>query len=129
MRRFIIFVVCGLALIALPKRGMTQDRPEDYLILEDIGRYKLEGVSLFKDDPFVAYRKSSHAGMLGATGHWVFDHNDITYETAYTGGSGYSAPTVTITHHCPSSTCTTPATSPNGLTWLLHELDLEFRNS
>lgn len=126
MKRFLMLVVLGLVLI-LPQRGMTEE-VADYLILNDIGQYKLEGVALFKDDPFTPYRKLSSAGILGATGHWVLDHDHKTYETAYTGGTGYPAPTVTLTHHCPTSTCTTPLTSPNGLTWLLHEVEDGYRD-
>ena len=116
MRSYIMLMIIGLLFIP-PQQGLAQE-VTDYLILEDIGRYKIEGVSLFKDDPFVAYRKSSHAGILGAAGHFGTDHNDTTYETAYTGGPGYSAPTVQVTQH--------PGSDSDK--WLLHEVDAEFRN-
>jgi len=57
------------------------------------------------------------SGVIDATGHFP-DHKDTTCEVMYIGGGGLASPTVQVTQHAGSDSDK----------WLLHEIDMDFRN-
>ena len=119
MKGFLMLLLF-VSVLMLPQQGMTQE-VMDYLILNDVAPYKLKRESReFPDRKVRAitpYKIYNSAGILGATGHFVYDHNDVTYETVYLGGPNLSAPTVQVTQHSGSDSDK----------WLLHEVDKSFR--
>ena len=119
--RFVRIVVAGLILLAVPRLGMSEET--NYLILDDIGAFKLHNQSRAFPDrklrlitPFRKYNGS--AGVLGSSGHFAYDHNDVTYETGYDNSIVGMGVSVTVTQHCRSD-------SDKGLG---HEIDEDFRN-
>lgn len=122
MRKYLRFVFLVMMVLTLPKRGMTQE-VTDYLILQDIGAYKLHRQSRAFPDrklrdiiPYKIYNGS--AGILNATGHFVSDHTDVTYETHYGNIELDLGVSVQITQHSGSDSDK----------WLLHELDVDLRD-
>lgn len=91
----------------------------DYLVLENIGPYKLyTGIPgrVFSGPP-IKYSETSSGGILSTTEH--FQEGDISYEAAYTESSSkWPYVKVEVTRHAGSDSDK----------WLAHELDIEFRN-
>ncbi len=81
----------------------------DYLILQDIGRYKLTKGFLFRGRIVGAEPKMSRAGD-DVSGYYT------SYETSYAGGEGYSAPKVEVSIY-------------ESTQWLLHEVEDTFRKN
>ena len=92
---------------------------EDYLILGDIGPYKLSSPQSFfpGEPPIGGPRVYDRSGIVAATGHFP-DHMDKTYEVMYIGGNGIPSPTVQVTQHSGSESDK----------WLLHEVERDFRS-
>jgi hypothetical protein len=92
----------------------------DYLILQDVGPYKLSQSKKLIPGmaPVGGPQVSQDAGVLSATGHFP-DHADKTYEVMYLGGGTYVSPTVEITQHV----------GGDSDKWLLHEIEKGFRDS
>lgn len=121
MRRYVIAMLAGLAILAVPLRGLTQEAT--YLILADIGAFKLHNQSRAFPDrklrPITPYKKyNGSAGVLGGAGHFNYDHNDVTYETGYDNGTVGMGVSVQVTKHAGSDSDK----------WLLHEMERDFRN-
>jgi len=120
MKKYLVLVV-GFMLMMVPQRGNTQE--ENYLILNDIGAFKIHNQSRAFPDrkirPITPYKRyNGSAGVLGSTGHFNYDHNDVTYTTGYdnsTVGMGVSAQ---VTQHSGSDSDK----------WLMHEVERDFRN-
>ncbi len=83
----------------------------NYLIFNDIGEYKYR--------PKRTTETYGNSGVLISADHFDLDHNDITYGARYVHPVTILGVEVQVTRH------TDP---PDSLRWLLHELDLEFRN-
>jgi hypothetical protein len=107
-----------LILILVPAINLAATT--DYLILQDIGRYKLSQPEKLIPgfSPTGGPRTYDSAGVIAGAGHFAFDHTDKTYEVMYLGGDANASPTVQVTMH---------ADSPDALRWLLHEVDKSFR--
>lgn len=101
----------------LPSYGLAGS-VSDYLIMQDIGPYKLEAPQKVVGGYIGGPRVFDGAGAIAPTGHFYLDHTDKTYEAYYEGGSTLSSATVQITKH----------TNSDSDKWLLHELDIEFHN-
>lgn len=90
----------------------------DYLILQDIGSYKLfTGIQgeVFSGPPS-KYSQTATGGVLAAVGH--FSEGDVSYEASYTEvSSKWPFVTVEVTKH----------SGGDSDKWLLHEVDREFR--
>ena len=106
-----------LAFFFIPTIGFPQNI-SDYLILQDIGQYKLDRPEkVFAGEPPIGGpRQYDSAGIIAATGHFA-DHPDKTYEVMYIGGNGLPSPTVQVTKHAGSDSDK----------WLLHEVETGFR--
>lgn len=89
----------------------------DYLILQDIGPYKLEVPQKVVGGYIGGPRVFDGAGVLAPTGHFYLDHIDKTYEVYYEGGSNLASPTVQVTKHSGSDSDK----------WLVHEVERDFR--
>jgi len=113
VRRIIILF---LVVFCIPVAGFAA--VTDYLILQDIGPYKLEGQQKVIGGYIGGPRTFGGAGVLAPTGHFYPDHTDKTYEAYYEGGSALSSATVQITQH----------TGSDSDQWLLHEVERDFRN-
>jgi hypothetical protein len=118
-KNWILAVV--LIVLTVPQRGATQEG--NYLILEDIGAFKLEKESREFPDrklrPITPYKRyNGSAGVLGGTGHFNHDHNDVTYETGYDNSTVGMGVTVQVTQHA----------GADSDKWLRHELDEAFRD-
>ncbi|MBU0673441.1 MAG: hypothetical protein KJ950_02205 [Proteobacteria bacterium] len=73
----------------------------DYLILDDIGLYKLSKPEKLIPGfaPTGGPSESQWSGVLASTDHFK-DHSDMTYEVMYLGGgAGLASPIVQITQH------------------------------
>ncbi len=92
----------------------------DYLILQDIGIYKLSKPEKFfpGEPPMGGPVTSDDAGVLSGASHFL-DHADKTYTVMYLGGGSYPSPTVKVTRHA----------GVDSDTWLLHEVETSFRDS
>jgi len=92
--RIVFLLFCLLAL----NRSADAQTIADYLILNNIGIYKLDTPTpFFKDEPPIGGPKTSNgSGILAGTDHFP-DHTDNTYEVMYIGGGTYPSPTVKIT--------------------------------
>ena len=92
----------------------------DYLILENIGQYKLSQPEKLIPGfaPVGGPRAYKGAGVIARASHFSPDHVDLTCEIMYLGGDLNASPTVFVTIHSDSDSDK----------WLLHELDREFRN-
>jgi hypothetical protein len=108
-----------LGLLLIPASGYGQ-AISDYLILQDIGSYKL-GMpeKMFAGEPpSGGPQVRDGAGVLSASGHFR-DHADKTYEVMYLGGGTYASPTVKITQHA----------GGDSDRWLLHEIEDIYRDT
>ena len=92
----------------------------DYLILQDIGLYKLDkpeksipGFGLM-GGPRI---DQNSAGVLSGAGHFP-DHKDITYSVMYLGGGANPSPEVEVTLHA----------GGDSDRWLLHEIEDNYRD-
>jgi len=92
---------------------------KDYLILQDIGLYKLDKPEkmLPGEPPSGGPRTYDGAGTISGSDHFSLDHADKTYEVMYLGGDANASPTVQVTQH----------TGGDSDKWLLHEVDKSFR--
>ena len=90
----------------------------DYLILQDIGPYKLEAPQKVVGGYIGGPRVFGGAGVIAPTGHFYPDHSDKTYEVYYEGGSTLPSPTVQVTQHSGSDSDK----------WLLHEVEDGYRD-
>jgi hypothetical protein len=116
MKRLLIFVFS--AILCIPTASLSQN-VSDYLVLQDIGAYKLDRPEkVFAGEPPIGGPRSydNWSGILAATGHFP-DHVDKAYEVMYIGGGGLPSPTVQVTQHSGSDSDK----------WLLHEVDRDFR--
>jgi hypothetical protein len=93
---------------------------EDYLILGDIGPYKLSRPQAFfpGEPPTGGPREYDRSGILAATDHFP-DHADKTYEVMYIGGNGIPSPTVQVTQHA----------GVDSDRWLLHEVEMTYQKA
>ena len=119
--RLRIIIIVGFVLLTFNQQGWSQET--SYLILEDIGAFKLHNQSRAFPDrklrPITPFRKyNGSGGVLGASGHFVYDHNDVTYETGYDNSTVGMGVSVTVTQHSGSDSDK----------WLGHEIDEDFRN-
>lgn len=117
MSRKIIFNI--IAILILPALAFAA--ATDYLILEDIGSYKLfTGIQgeVFSGPPS-KYSQTATGGVLTTAGH--FYTGDVSYETSYTEvSSKWPFVEVEVTQH---------ADSPDSLKWLLHEVEDSYRDN
>jgi len=92
----------------------------DYLILQDIGRYKLDRPEkiLPGRPPIGGPEIYDGPGIIGAAGHFTLDHTDKTYKVMYIGGDGLPSPTVQVTQHAGAESDK----------WLLHEVESIYRD-
>jgi len=116
MRHWYILLV--LVLVgAVPLNGQAQ-AISDYLILNDIGEYKLskpeKSFPGFK--PMGGPRTYEGAGVVSGAGHFD-DHKDTSYKVMYLGGNGLPSPTVIVVQHA----------GADSDQWLLHEIERSFR--
>jgi hypothetical protein len=111
-------IACLLSLVILGATASAQSNG-DYLILQDIGSYKLDKPEkhLPGEPPSGGPRTYDSAGVVAGVGHFP-DHTDKTFEVMYLGGGSIISPTVQVTKHAGSDSDK----------WLQHELDIEFRN-
>jgi hypothetical protein len=121
MRRYITIVAAVLTMLAVSQQGVAQET--SYLILENIGAFIIHNQSRAFPDrklrPITPFRKyNGSGGILNAIGHFVYDHNDVTYETGYDNSIVGMGLSVTVTQHYGSESDK----------WLAHEIDIEFRN-
>lgn len=107
-----------IMLLLVPAFGFSQDI-SDYLILQDIGQYKLSTPQKMIPGlaPIGGPKQYDGAGIISGAGHFI-DHVDKTYETMYLGGGEKASPTVIVTQH----------TGSDSDQWLMHELSRDFRN-
>jgi len=117
MKRFLttLFVFLTLAPLSFA------ETISNYLILQDIGPFKLDRPE--KKFPGIAPTggpeiHNNSPGIVGPVDHLTLDHNDTTYKVMYLGGNGIPSPTIFVTQH----------SGADSDKWLLHELDVEFRN-
>jgi hypothetical protein len=91
----------------------------DYLILNDIGSYKLsKPVKPFPGfKPTGGPRTYEGAGVLSGAGHFD-DHKDMSYKVMYLGGDGLPSPTVLVVQHA----------GADSDQWLLHEIEDAYRD-
>ncbi len=114
MKKRLVAMINVIALIAIvlccaKTQAATQVvTPSDCLILQGIGNYHSSGKG----------RCGNGAGLLGAAAHFSEDHIDTTCRTGYYFTAQDLAVSVQVTKHAGSDSDK----------WLLHELDIEFRN-
>ncbi len=110
-----LFITLILLFLPFPCFSQTIS---DYLILQDIGLYKLDKPEAVfpKEPPIGGPHAYDGPGMIGATGHFP-DHKDLTYEVMYIGGGGLPSPRVQVTQHAGSDSDK----------WLSHEVERGFR--
>ncbi len=113
-KRILLFIFALFVFPALIHAAAT-----DYLILQDIGPYKIF-TTVFPEDfsgPPPKYSQTNTGGILDAAGH--FSENDLSYEASYTETGGkWPFVKVEVTQH--------PGSDSDK--WLLHEVDVDFRN-
>ena len=114
----LILLIFVLALI--PDLGFSQGL-SDYLILQDIGSYKF--ITQTKD-PLTTeikiipgYTVRTWSGIVGPTGHFSLDHEDVTYKTEYESDLTDLGVEVQVTQHA----------GGDSDKWLLHEVERGFR--
>jgi len=114
-----LFIASTFLLLVTSSASVSQTI-SDYLILQNINEYKLDRPEkVFAGEPPIGGpRISDSPGILGAFGHFVLDHTDKSYEVMYIGGNGIPSPAVHVTKH----------TGSDSDKWLLHEMDIDFRN-
>ncbi len=117
MKERIALVIMLLTIFLIHSTGFTQTISE-YLILQDIGSYKLDRPEkIFAGEPPIGGpREYDSSGILAGAGHMP-DHLDKTYEVMYIGGDELPSPTVQVTQHAGSESDR----------WLLHEVERGFR--
>jgi len=117
MKERIMFAILMIILI-LP--NLLFANATDYLILQDIGPYKLFTTIFpedFKGGPLPKYSQTLTGGVLAAAGH--FSDGDVSYEASYTEPSSkWPYFKVEVTQHV----------GGDSDKWLLHEIDRDFRN-
>jgi len=114
MKKQMIFTI--LFLFISSSMGFCQ-AVADYLILQDVGPYRLSKPQAFRSlAPVGGPKFSEDAGILSGTGHFP-DHTDKTYEVMYLGGDTNVSPTVTITQHA----------GGDSDKWLMHEMEDIYR--
>jgi hypothetical protein len=113
-------IISLIVLFFIPTSVFSQT-VSDYLILQDIGPYKLDRPEkVFAGEPPIGGpRLSDGPGIIDAAGHFSLDHTDKTYEVMYIGGNGLPSPTVQVTKH---------ADPIDSLKWLLHEVEDSYRS-
>ena len=90
----------------------------DYLILNDIGLYKLDKPEKsLPGEPPMGGPRLHKKNVLSGAGHFP-DHTDITYGVMYLGGGVNASPKVEITRH----------TGGDSDRWLRHEIEDTFRD-
>jgi hypothetical protein len=106
--------------LALTPQATFAQTISDYVILQDIGLYKLDRPEkmLPGRPPMGGLETFDSPGIVGAADHFSMDHTDKTYKIMYIGGNGIPSPTVFITKHAGSDSDK----------WLRHELDEAFRD-
>jgi hypothetical protein len=114
----IIFHILFLLLVVAPEIAVSQDF-SDYLILQDIGQYKISTPEKLIPGfaPVGGPRLYESSGIIAGSGHFNKDHMDKTFKIMYLGGNGLSSPTVEITQH----------TGSDSDKWLMHEVERGFR--
>ncbi len=105
MNKIVLFILIFIFIFNNVSYSQTAS---DYLILQDIGRYKLTKGLLFRGKIVGAEPKVSRAGDL-ASGYYT------SYETSYAGGEDYSAPKVEVRIY-------------DSTEWLLHEVEDGYRD-
>lgn len=110
-----------MVLIAIISQNQAAlgDGINDYLLLNDIGSYKISTPEKLIPgfQPIGGPRVYDGPGIIGATGHFP-DDRDVTYEVMYIGGGGLASPTVQVTQHAGSDSDK----------WLLHEVEDGYRS-
>jgi hypothetical protein len=106
-----------MILFLISASGFAQSY-SDYLILQDIGPYKLEAPKKVVGGYIGGPRVFDGAGVIAPTDHFYLDHTDKTYEAYYESGSNLASATVQVTKHSES----------DADKWLLHEIDSGFRD-
>jgi hypothetical protein len=109
-----------LSVLTLTPQTIFAQTISDYLILQDIGSYKLDRPEkMLPGRPAMGGPETfDNPGIVGAADHFSLDHTDKTYKVMYIGGNGIPSPTVFVTKHSGSDSDK----------WLAHEIDIEFRN-
>jgi hypothetical protein len=107
-------------MLILTPQSILAQTTFDYLILQDIGPYKLDRPEkmLPGRPPMGGPETYDNPGTVGAADHFSLDHADKTYKVMYIGGNGIPSPTVFVTKHSGSDSDK----------WLGHELERDFRN-
>jgi hypothetical protein len=113
-RRILFYVAAVMILPALIYAAAT-----DYLILQDIGPYKLF-TTIFPEDfkgPLPKYSQTTTGGILTAAGH--FSEGDVSYAASYTEPSSkWPFIDVEVTKH----------SGADSDKWLLHEMEDTYRS-
>jgi hypothetical protein len=114
-------VLMAFCLILIQGYAYAQN-PSDYLILQDINSYKFKTQS---KNPITKRTKTipgywiyNNSGALMGTGHFVLDHDDISYETVYENKDVGLGVEIKVTQH----------TGGDSDRWLLHELEDSYRD-
>ncbi len=114
MNRMVILL---LIFSFIPASSFSENLP-DYLVLQDIGSYKLEAPQKVIGGYIGGPRVFDGAGVIAPIGHFYLDHSDKTYEAYYEDGSTLSSSTVQVTKHSGSDSDK----------WLLHEVEDGYRD-
>jgi len=114
MFRFLLIVY----MVLITTSTFAAQMVSDYLILQDIGPYKLESPQKVVGGYIGGPRTFDGAGVLAPAGHFYFDHTDKTNEAYYEGGNNLPSATVQVTQH----------TGSDSNKWLAHEIDDSFRD-
>lgn len=117
----ILFLLLMLLTVVLPTRAMSAGMAE-YLILQDIGNFKLSvpEKSLPGEPPIGGPSSYVGAVVVDGASHFDQDHTDTTYEVDYFDFSEtYPSPTVQVTQHA----------GADSDKWLLHEVEESLRSA
>lgn len=116
MTNKLILAILSVLLMS-PLRGFCQTT-SDYLILQDIGTYRLSQSKTYRTlAPVGGPKVGKNAGVVGSS-HFP-DHVDTTYEVMYLGNANYASPKVVVTQHA----------GGDSDKWLLHEIEDIYRDS
>ncbi len=114
-----VIVICLLFFFSIASYAQNVS---NYLILQDIGSYRfitqVKNPSTKEVIQTPGYSILKNAGILSSTGHFRLDHKDIAYETDCESDVTDLGVEVQVTQHA----------GVDSDKWLLHELDMEFRN-
>jgi len=112
--------IAGLLVILFFSNAVLAQNTDDYLILSDIGPYKLDRPEklLPGRGPIGGPEILDLPGGVGIADHYNFDHIDKMYKVMYIGGNGIPSPTVYVTKHAGSDSDR----------WLLHEIEDRYRD-